>query len=65
MSRLMHSPAMHLAQLDIAWPEWSIVFSEEDQAYIATLRTDPGQVMAARHLATLEGLLMTWDKARQ
>jgi len=61
----MVTDEQYLAQLAIAWPEFSIVFSEPDRAFIATLRQDPGEVMTARHLAPLEGLLVLWDRRRQ
>lgn len=61
----MVTDEQHLAQLQIAWPEWSIAFSPDDQAYIATLRQDPEAMMAARHVATLEHLLMEWHQRRK
>jgi hypothetical protein len=61
----MVTDEQHLAQLEIAWPEWQLKFSQDDQAYIATLRQDPEVMMAARQLATLEHLLMEWDRRRK
>ncbi len=61
----MVTDKQHLAQLEIAWPEWSIAYSRDDQAYIATLRQDPEVMMAARQVATLEHLLMEWDRRRK
>ena len=55
---------LHLAQLEPAWPEWGLKFSEEDGCFVAVLRTDPDIRLMAQHVGALEGLLLDWDKAR-
>lgn len=62
---MSRTPAAHLAQLKVAWPEWHIWRGERDTGYFAALRHsngDPG--LNADTPEELETRLLDWDKTR-
>lgn len=61
---MTRTPAAHLAQLKIAYPEWLIWRGERETGYFAVPRSGKGGSMNADTPEQLEVLLLDWDKTR-